>query len=246
MLPYLSIGPFVIPTASLTLLAGIWVSLILAEKEAQRLKFAKDQINNLIFVGLVAGIVGARLVYALQFASIYLDDPLSLVALNPGTLSPLGGIVSGLLVGILSGVWKKYPLHKTLDALAPGLAVFMIFWGLAHLLSGDAFGSVTNLPWAIYLWDEYRHPSQIYEILLAIGTFFAIYKHPLGQPGDGTNFLLWVALTAVSRLLLEAFRGDSLVWTGGWRAAQVTSLAILLLALWLIRQWRIRAIQKEN
>lgn len=245
MLPYLSIGPFVIPAASLTLLAGIWVSLILAEKEAQHLKLDKDQISNLIFVSLLAGIVGARLVYAIQFASIYLDDPLSLVALNPGTLSPVGGIISGLLAGILYGVWKQMSLKITLDALAPGFAVFMIFWGLSHLLSGDAFGSVTKLPWAIYLWDEYRHPTQIYEIILAAGIFLIIRRRPLGKPGDGTNFLLWVALTVASRFFLEAFRGDSLVWTGGWRATQVTSLIILLLSLWLIHRWSLPTVLEE-
>jgi prolipoprotein diacylglyceryl transferase len=224
------------PTASLTLLIGLWTGITLAEKEARRLKFAKDQIYNLTFVGLLAGIVGARLVYAARYWEIYLDDPLSIVALNPGTLSPSGGVIFGLLAATLYGVWKNFPLQKTLDALAPGLAVFLIFWGIAHLLSGDAFGSVTNLPWAIYLWDEYRHPSQVYEILLAVGGFLVILKHPFGQPGDGTNFLLLIAFTAVSRLFLEAFRGDSLIWPGGLRAAQVVSLGILLLSLWLIHQ----------
>jgi prolipoprotein diacylglyceryltransferase len=193
----------------------------------------------------MAGIVGGRLVYAAQFINIYLDDPISLVALNPGTLSPAGGIITGLLTATIYGIWKKYPFQKTLDALTPGLAVFMIFWGLAHLLSGDAFGSATTLPWAIYIWDEYRHPTQIYEILLALGIFLVIWKHPLGRPGDGANFLLFVALTAASRLFLEAFRGDSLIWTGGWRAAQVVSLAILLLALWLICQITLSTIKKE-
>jgi phosphatidylglycerol:prolipoprotein diacylglycerol transferase len=246
MLPSLSIGPFFLQTPGLALLIGVWVGLSLAEKEALSLKFKKDQVYNLVFVGLLAGIVGARIVYAIRFLDIYLDDPLSLFALNPGTLSPSGGIFLGLLAAILYGIWKKLPLRKTLDAFAPGLAVFMIFWGLTHLLSGDAFGSATDLPWAINLWDENRHPTQIYEILLAVGVFIVIRKRPLGRPGDGINFLLYVALISAARLFLEAFRGDSLIWVGGFRAAQLISLSTLMVCLWLIRKWDLPTVRKAN
>jgi hypothetical protein len=40
------------PASSLTLLVGVWIGFTLAEKEAQRLEFAKDKISNLIFLGL--------------------------------------------------------------------------------------------------------------------------------------------------------------------------------------------------
>jgi prolipoprotein diacylglyceryltransferase len=246
MLPYLSLGPFLLQTPGLALLIGVWIGLSLVEKETLHLKLQKDQINNLVFVGLIAGVVGSRLVYAARFLDIYLDDPLSLFALNPGTLSPSGGILIGLLAAILYGIWKKFPLRKTLDALAPGLVTFMIFQGLAHLLSGDAFGSATDLPWAINLWDENRHPTQIYEILLAVGVFLVIRKRPLGQSGKGTNFLLSVALLSATRLFLEAFRGDSLIWTGGFRAAQLISFSTLMVCLWLIRKWDLPTIGKAN
>lgn len=237
MLPYLRLGPFLLQTSGLALLIGVWVGLTFSEKEAKRKGVNSDAIYNLVFLGLVGGIVGARLGYAASYLNAYLENPLSLFSLNTSTLSPGYGVLTGLLIAWIYGRRKGLPLRPTLDILAPGLAVFIVFLGIAHLLSGDAFGTPTSLPWSIYLWNEYRHPTQIYEILGALLILAIILRRPLGGQGTGLNFLLLVALTAGARLVLEAFRGDSLVWPGGFRAAQVVALLILLGTMWLMYRW---------
>jgi phosphatidylglycerol:prolipoprotein diacylglycerol transferase len=108
---------------------------------------------------------------------------------------------------------------------------------MANILSGDAFGSPSSVPWAIYLWDENRHPSQIYETLAALLVFGVEWKQPLGRPRAGVNFLLVVALSAAARVFLEAFRGDSLIWPGGFRAAQVVGLVVLAASWRLMQSW---------
>lgn len=238
MLPYLRMGPFLLHTSGLTLLLGVWVGTWLAEKEARRLKIKPDLVYNSIVLGLISGLVGARLAYAARFLSAYLNNPLSLFSINPNTLSPSEGLLLGLLVAFIYCQRKGLQLRPTLDAITPGLAAFMVSLGLAHLLSGDAYGAPTNtLPWRIYLWSEYRHPSQVYEILVALGVFSMVLKRPFGDQGWGLNFLLFVSLSAGARVFLEAFRGDSLIWAGGFRAAQVIGLIILASALMLMRAW---------
>jgi len=237
MLPYLPLGPFLLQTSGLALLVGVWIGMILAEKQAKKLKLNPELIYNLIFIGLVAGIVGSRLAYAARYLSAYLEDPLSLFSLNPNTLAPTDGLIIGLLAAVLYGQRKALPLRPTLDVLAPGLAALLVFVGLANLLSGNAFGAPTQAPWAIYLWEEYRHPTQVYQMLAALGVLILVWKGPVGKPGAGVNFLLTIALLAAVRLFLEAFRGDSLIWPGGFRAAQVISLLVLAATLWLMRLW---------
>lgn len=246
MLPYLRLGPFLLQMTGLALLLGVWLGSWLAEKEAARLRIKPDLIYNLIFFGLIGGLVGARLAYAVRFLNAYLSNPLSLFALNPNTLSPNEGLLVGLLVAFVYGQRKKLRLRPALDALAPGLSVFMIFQGVAHLLSGDAFGAPSRIPWAIFLWGEYRHPAQVYEILLAAGILFVVLKRPLGEPGQGFNFFLVIALSAAARVFLEAFRGDSLIWPGGFRAAQVIGLAVMAVSLWLIRPWTQKQKAREH
>ena len=237
MFPFLRLGPFLLQLPGLALLAGVWVGSSLADKEATRLKLKPGAISNLIFYALVAGIVGARLGYAARYLSTYLANPLALLALTPATLFPLAGMVTGVAVAVLFGRRKRLPLRPTLDALAPALAAFLVGSGMANILSGDAFGSPTNVPWAIYLWDENRHPSQIYETFAALMVFAVEWKQPLGRPGAGVNFLLVVALSAAARVSLEAFRGDSLIWPGGFRAAQVVGLVVMAASWRLMQSW---------
>ncbi|OGO27701.1 MAG: hypothetical protein A2W33_01905 [Chloroflexi bacterium RBG_16_52_11] len=237
MYPYLRLGPFLLQLPLLALLVGVWIGSALTEKEAARLKLPPAIVSNLIIVGLIAGVVGARLAYAARYLQAYLDNPLSLLALNVNTLAGFDGLLIGLVAGILYGQRKKLPLRPTLDALAPGLAAFMVALGVSHLLSGDAFGASADLPWSIYLWNEVRHPSQVYEILVALVILIIVYKRPLSQAGDGINFLMWVALSSAARIFLEAFRGDSLIWPGSFRAAQVVSLIILAITLYVMRIW---------
>lgn len=237
MLPYLRLGPFLLQTTGLALLLGIWVGSWLAEKEAVRLKIKPELVNNLIFFGLVGGLVGARLAYAATYLNAYLANPLSLFAINTNTLSPFEGILIGLLVAFVYGQRKGLQLRPVLDALAPGLAVFMIFLGMAHLLNGDAYGAPTKLPWGIFLWSEYRHPTQVYEMLLAFGVTLVVLNHSIKDQGRGLNFLLMIFLSAAARVFLEGFRGDSLIWSGGFRAAQVIGLIVMAGSLVFMRAW---------
>lgn len=190
MYPYLRLGPFLLQLPLLALLLGVWIGSALTEKEAARLKLPAAAVNNLVFVGLMVGIVGARLAYAARYLQVYVENPLSLLALNLNTLSGFDGLLIGLVFAALYGWRKKLPLQPTLDALAPGLAAFMVALGMAHFLSGDAFGAPADLPWSIYLWSEYRHPSQAYEALAALAVFLVAYKKPFGLAGNGINFLL--------------------------------------------------------
>lgn len=237
MLPFIRLGPFLLQVPELTLVLGIFMGASLAEKEAKKLRLKPELVNNLIFYAFFATILGARLAYALRYIEVYLDDPLAVLSFSTSTLAVSEGLLIGLGVSILYGIRNKLTLRLTLDALAPGLAVFMIFLALSHFFAGTAYGSPTKIPWAIYLWDEYRHPAQIYELLAAILIFLLVYNHSFGNRTPGMNFILTVALFAGSRILLEAFRGDSFVLPGGFRAAQVAGLLILFLAILLMKTW---------
>ncbi|MSP12052.1 MAG: hypothetical protein EXR62_03740 [Chloroflexi bacterium] len=237
MLPFMQIGPLLLQMPVLALLAGIWIGLYLVEKEANRLQLDGNALYTGVLAGLLAGIAGARLFYAANYASFYLSDPLSLLALTPQTLLPAAGLVTGLMVAAIYGWRQRMPLRPTLDALAPGVALFLVTLGANHFLSGDAYGAPAVLPWSIYLWDAQRHPSQIYETVLALAIFLIIRRRPLGQPGNGVNFSLLIALSAAARIFLEAYRGDSVIWPGGFRTVQIIGTGVLVAALWLMHVW---------
>lgn len=176
---------------------------------------------------LVAGLLGARLWYAVRFLGIYLEDPLALIALNPSTLAPWEGAATGLLAAWIYGQRKGLPFWNTLDILTPGLAAFMAFISLANFASGDAFGSATNVPWGIELWGAVRHPTQLYGIGSALAVLAAIWRLRRVPAFPGFTFLAWALLASISRLLVEGFRGDSQVVLGMLRQAQLVSLLLI-------------------
>ena len=124
MFPILQLGPLAIQVPGLVLLAGFWVLINVIEKEAPRHKISPDTMSNMILIGLIAGIIGARLWYVARFISVYIANPLSLFSLNPATLATTAGIFIGLLAAVIYAQRKDLPLWPTLDALAPGFAVF--------------------------------------------------------------------------------------------------------------------------
>ncbi len=231
MLPILQIGPLAIQTPGLILLLGLWFGLTLAEKLAQIDRIIDpNAIYNLALTALLAGILGARLFYVARYPDIFFNDPLSLISPNTAMLDAFGGWVTGGLAMLIYGQRRKLPLWPVLDALTPALSVLLIATGLAHFASGDAFGIPARLPWSIRLWGEYRHPTQLYETLLAAGIAVLVWPRRRAEQPAGVRFLAFVALSAFARILVESFRADSTLIFGSLRTAQVIAWGILAIS----------------
>lgn len=237
MLPTLQIGPLALPVPALIVLAGIWAGLSVAEKRAGRHGLHPNDLYNLIFLALIVGVVAARLTYALRYPQIFAGDPLGLLSRDLGLFDPLGGLVGGCLAALIYAQRKGLPLGQTLDAITPGLAVFAIALGFSHLASGSAFGRPTQVPWGIDLWGARRQPTQVYEILAAGLIFWMLpsihtrLRSALVTEAPGLLFLIFAALSAFARLIIEAFRGDSPLTVGGLRTPQLLAWLVLLLCL---------------
>lgn len=233
---------FAPPRHLVLLLAALWLGLVLAERRAARHGVSRDALNNIVFYGLAGYILGGRLIYALSHSSAFLQSPLSIFSLNLDLFDPLAGLAAAALTGLVYGSRQKLPLWDTLDALTPLFAVLTIGLSLSHLAAGTAFGSPTDVPWGIELWNATRHPTQAYELIASLLIFSLVWSRRADSiPGSG--FLLFAATTAGARLFLEAFRGDSTLILGGLRLAQVIAWIALAAAFALSEALRRRAVR---
>jgi phosphatidylglycerol:prolipoprotein diacylglycerol transferase len=237
MLPILQIGPLSVQTSGLVLLIGLWIGLGLSERYAKGFGSDPEEMSNLAFYSLLGAIVGARLSYAVRFPNAFTESPASLISLNPGLLDPWGAVVSALLIGLIYGQRKELSFWQTLDSLTPGFATLAIAAAISQLASGEAYGLSTDLPWAIDLWGAMRHPSQIYATLAAAAILYYMLTQRTGRKLPPGNFFIeFIALSAGSRLFLEAFRGDSALLPNGWRIVQLLAWLGLAASLyWLNR-----------
>lgn len=246
MFPTLNIFGAAMPTAPLIVLIGIWLGSSLAEKHAARHKVNPSHLYNLTFTLLIAYILGGRLSYAAQHPAAFIADPASLVSRNFGLFDPLGGFIIALISGAVYGQRKQLSLRPTLDALTPALAVLMLSIPLANFASGNAFGAPSSLPWAVHLWGLDRHPVQLYEALAAGGILYWLWPSRRPSPTTpGTEFLLFTAASAASRLIFEGLRGSSPVLFLGLRTWQLAAWFVLAAALFGVYYLHYRQPEKE-
>ena len=237
MFPIIQVGPMALQAPGLILLVGLWLGLLLSERLAPRFRAKPNDVYNLVFVGLIAGVLGARASFVIQNFEVFLLNPINIFSLNPGLLDPIGGTAIGLISILVYGSRKGINWKPTLDAISPFLCVIVIAFGFSNLASGNAFGAETTLPWGINLWGEMRHPTQVYQIIAGIVILGIIWP----RTGDtntvqripGETFLRFFVLYAGAWLFLAAFRGDSNVLTNGIRTDQVFAWLLLAVSMWV-------------
>ncbi len=219
-------------------LVAAWVGMLLSGRQAKRAGMPEAGLDAIFAALAITFLVSGRILYAVEHLTAFIQNPISLVSLNASLFDAGGAAFFAAIAALNVMQRRRMDIWSTLDVLTPFLATVAVGIGLSHLASGAAFGSETRVPWAIELWGAMRHPTQIYEILAALIVLGIIWFG--GTSGiAGRKFMLFVALSAGSRLIIEAFRGDSTLVFGGLRMGQILALLVLvgaLMGLELLRQ----------
>jgi phosphatidylglycerol:prolipoprotein diacylglycerol transferase len=234
---------FAPPRHMILLVIAAWIGLTLTEKRAERHGLGRETINNLIFYGLLAFILGGRISFIVQHISAFTKSPLNVFSVNPDLFDTFGALAAAALTSLIYGQRNGLSFWSTLDALTPFFAVLSIGLGLAHLASGTAFGLPTELPWSIELWNADRHPAQIYEIIASI-LIFGLLWFKRHDPRPGILFLTYMALTTGSIVFLAAFRGDQTLILNGIKQEQLLALSVLAMSFVLF-EYRFKQLQNS-
>ncbi|MBN1845328.1 MAG: prolipoprotein diacylglyceryl transferase [Sedimentisphaerales bacterium] len=152
MRPELFTLPFVhlsIKSYGTMMVIGFLAALLLSRWRARKLGENPYHITNFAVYVLLAGIVGARLMYILHNWSEYQGNPFRMLAIWAGGLEFLGGVVCAVLVVMVYLKWAKLPVLRYLDILAPALMLGLAFGRMGCFLNGCCFGKACELPWAI-------------------------------------------------------------------------------------------------
>ncbi len=231
MQPILQIGPLAIPTYPFLLLIALWAGLWLAARRAKQLGLESDDVYNAGLYGLIAGIVGARLGFVLSHWNNYAADLFQALSLSRSALSPGTGLLAAGLVIVIYLQRRRVPFGPFGDALAPGLALALTIGHIGAFLGGEGLGAPTAVPWGIQMGGLARHPAQLYLANTAALTLVILYFSRHWRPWPGFQFWLFVALTSLSRLVLEIFYARPDTLDGGYLTGQIVALTALLVSL---------------
>lgn len=238
MYPLIPIGPLNLSSGGLllivaVLLAGWRLGRVARQRGGATLA---DQAERCVYPVLLGAVIGGRLWYGLFNWDLYGPTPRLFLALRLGDLAWPGALIGGMLAGYLWCRVRGFGILALADSAALVLPVAQIIASLGLLLSGEAFGMPTTLPWGIPLFGTLRHPTQIYFALAAGANLGILYWLASKPVPAGTLMAGYLGLQGLTLLLVEALRADSLLLPGGTRAAQVVGLALILYALYRVRE----------
>ena len=223
-------------------LSFVLCGLLLARR-LRELDKPVDYAYEIIFAGLVGGIVGARLWYVAEHTDKLGEDFVGTLFGGSG-LTWYGGLLGGA-AGVLLWAWRKGMLNVALlDLCAPALALGYAGGRVGCQISGDGdYGEAWDGPWAMAYPDgvvattEEVHPTPIYETL-AMGTAAIVLWHLRDRFAPGRLFAIYLMLAGLERFLVEFLRRNEAV-LAGLTTAQLVSLAMLAAgAAWLARPQR--------
>jgi phosphatidylglycerol:prolipoprotein diacylglycerol transferase len=238
---------------ALAFLAGLWT----ATRRARLVNVSGDIIADVILWLMAGGILGARFVYVTTYwKQEFADQPFSEVfMIQHGGLVYYGGLIGAAIAVIIYLAWKKLPVWKIADILAPSIALGSFFGRAGCLLNGCCYGRPTNLPWAIQFpngsaaWDQQFHegfpgvgpntpalpvhPTEIYDGLLNLVLYVFLAWLFRRKKFDGQIFATYLMVYAVFRSIAEYFRGDYPTdhIHAGLTSAQLVSIPIFITGL---------------
>ena len=241
------LGPITVYTYGVLLAAAYLLGLQLARVRASARGLDANRILDLGIYIIIAALIGAKLLLLVTDFDAFRSNPRELLTLARSGGVFYGGLILAVVVALFYIRKIGLPLWTTCDVFAPGIAVGHVVGRFGCLFAGCCYGKPTNLPWGITFRDPFAqanvgtplnqplHPTQLYEagaelIILII----LLTTERKGRPYPGRTFWLYMLLYAVSRFVIEFYRGDERGSVGILSTSQFISVLLAPLAIGML------------
>ena len=173
-----------------------------------------EQLDDLLFYGMLGVIIGGRLGQVLFYEpAYYLSNPLEIFAVWKGGMSFHGGFLGVLLAMTFWGRKNRLVWLDITDFIAPLVPLGLAAGRLGNFINGELWGRIADasLPWAMIFPQsgsmEPRHPSQLYHIGLEGLLLFVILWFYTAQPRPrGAASGMFLIGYGAFRFITEFFR----------------------------------------
>lgn len=256
--------PWPIHSYGLLIAVGFLLAISLAWRHGRDEGEDPDRIVDLCYTILMAGLLGARLVFIVTMWRSYLAHPAEIVKIWKGGLVWYGGFLAAVACAWAYCRRHRLPFFKSVDLLIVPMALAHAFGRLGCLTAGCCFGRPTDVAWAIrfpagslpqaaHLAERLVglgqpslpvHPTQLYEAGCELGLFFLLLWMRARKRFHGQLFLSWLALYPILRSAIEVVRGDKERGVYILSTSQYISIGVGLAAAALALHFRARLRQE--
>jgi phosphatidylglycerol:prolipoprotein diacylglycerol transferase len=239
------IGSFSAPTygflVSLGVLTGLWISV----RNSRRQGINPDDAWNLGIIAVLAGIVGAKILYLINDWDFYSAHPDAIFTWN--TMQAAGVFSGGFLAALAASAWyirrRRMPPLATCDAFAPGLAFGHAIGRLGCFAAGCCWGRETTHFWGVTFHNPLAHElvgtplgvrleqTQLFVCAVELANFFILSWMLKRKRFDGQVFSAFLILYGIARYFLEYLRDDpgrGSVFGGIMSGTQLISICLVI------------------
>jgi phosphatidylglycerol---prolipoprotein diacylglyceryl transferase len=261
----LRIGDFVITSFGVLMFMSFLTAAGITGAQLRRYGMPGEYAWDMLAWCALGGILGAKLYYLALHWQAVLANPAQEI-LSRGGLVWYGGLMGGVLAYYLQVRARQLPLATMYDATAPGLALAYAVGRLGCFLVGDDYGRYTDGPFGIafpqgappstagilrsmgetvpaHIPDAAVvpvHPTQLYEIVLALIMFGILWKLGMNRRlRAGQLFAVYLVLYGMERFGIEFVRAkaDRVIIGGmGFSTSQIASVLLLGMGAYLWRR----------
>lgn len=206
-----SIGTKPIYWYALIILTGFLLGLLFVYKTCEKRGIKKDYIWDIALIGLVFGIIGARIYYVL-FALDEFDSFVDMFKIWNGGLAIYGGIIGAAISTFIYCRFRKLSVPKVFDVCAPGLLIGQAIGRFGNFVNAEVFGGETNSLLGMSInGNAPVHPLFLYESLWNIIGFVIILLFRDKKKRDGQVFCFYILWYSLGRLFLEGMRNPKYI-----------------------------------
>ena len=221
---------------------------------AKRRGLPKPIAEKICVWTIIFGLLGGRLYYVVQQPNLwqnYILHPINIIAFWQGGMAFFGAIIVGFATLAICAWRYGYNPWIALDGGVLFAVVGQPIGRIGNVINGDILGAPSTLPWATaysnpnaILQNGFSlctpahciayQPAAVYEAVgtICIGLILLLLFRRNVRPG--VLAIVYVALYAISQLILFEFRASEPPGPLGLREAQWTSIAILLFGVPLL------------
>lgn len=248
------------------MLAGLWIALWQAKRTGQE----TGPYYDLAFLGIILGVIGARLYYVAFRWDEYKDNLLQIFNTRGGGLAIYGGVIGGIIASLIVVKWRKLKAPLVMDTACLGLITGQIIGRWGNFMNKEVFGGYSDGLFAMQLpWEEaVKHmpaeaaaqlnshvvdgtitvaPTFLYESLWNLGVLLFLIFYTKHKKADGELVLIYLFGYGAGRFWIEGIRTDQLfLWNTKIPVSQLLAAVVCVVTAVLFVYIRRKAAKKQK
>lgn len=251
----ISIFGFEIAYYGIIIGCAILIGFLIAASEAKRTRQNPEDYLDMGIIGVIAGIVGARIYYVIFSWDMYKDNLLHIFNLREGGLAIYGGVIGAVAAVFILAKIKHLSPFQILDTVAMAILNGQMLGRWGNFFNREAFGEYTDSLFAMRLpLDAVRsgdvtetmrehiqriegvsyiqvHPTFLYESLWCCVLLVILMLYRKHKKYEGELFLLYIFGYGLGRVWIEGLRTDQLLLPGiGLPVSQLLAGCVVIFA----------------